>query len=75
MTFNIRYGTAEDGANAWSKRREMVFDVLRTQGATVNPTVQSHDKCHKSFAEGVQPADQRGSGSSRIVYAIIGWRG
>jgi len=29
MTFNIRYGTANDGENRWQKRRQMVFDVLR----------------------------------------------
>ncbi len=29
MTFNIRYGTADDGANRWENRRELVFDVIR----------------------------------------------
>ena len=29
MSFNIRYGTAKDGENAWPHRREMVFDVIR----------------------------------------------
>jgi endonuclease/exonuclease/phosphatase family metal-dependent hydrolase len=29
MTFNIRYGTAKDGENEWSARREMLFDVIR----------------------------------------------
>ena len=29
MTFNIRYGSANDGANRWENRREMVFDVIR----------------------------------------------
>lgn len=29
MTFNIRYGTAKDGDNAWPHRRKMVFDVIR----------------------------------------------
>ena len=29
MSFNIRYGTAQDGDNAWPHRREMVFDVIR----------------------------------------------
>jgi endonuclease/exonuclease/phosphatase family metal-dependent hydrolase len=28
MSFNIRYGTADDGENSWEKRREMVFDVI-----------------------------------------------
>ncbi len=29
MTFNIRYGTAEDGENAWPKRREAVVETIR----------------------------------------------
>ncbi len=33
MTFNIRYGTANDGDNHWSRRREMLFDVIREQDA------------------------------------------
>ncbi len=29
MTFNIRYGTADDGENSWQFRRELFFDVIR----------------------------------------------
>jgi endonuclease/exonuclease/phosphatase family metal-dependent hydrolase len=29
MSFNIRYGTANDGENHWKNRHEMVFDVIR----------------------------------------------
>jgi endonuclease/exonuclease/phosphatase family metal-dependent hydrolase len=29
MTFNIRYGTADDGANAWPMRRQLVLRVIR----------------------------------------------
>lgn len=29
MSFNIRYGTADDGENSWPQRRELVFDVIR----------------------------------------------
>jgi endonuclease/exonuclease/phosphatase family metal-dependent hydrolase len=28
MTFNVRYGTADDGANAWPERRERLFAVI-----------------------------------------------
>ena len=28
MSFNIRYGTAADGDNAWSLRREMVTSLM-----------------------------------------------
>ena len=33
MSFNIRLGTAADGENHWTNRREMLFDLLREQGA------------------------------------------
>ena len=30
MSFNIRYATTADGANAWSRRREVVLETIRT---------------------------------------------
>jgi endonuclease/exonuclease/phosphatase family metal-dependent hydrolase len=35
MTFNIRYGTANDGDNAWDKRKDMVYGVLRQHGPDI----------------------------------------
>jgi endonuclease/exonuclease/phosphatase family metal-dependent hydrolase len=35
MSFNIRYGTAPDGENHWTGRREMLFDLVREQKADV----------------------------------------
>lgn len=35
MTFNIRYGSANDGENNWKNRRDMVFDVIRKQKSDV----------------------------------------
>ncbi|HVJ20255.1 MAG TPA: endonuclease/exonuclease/phosphatase family protein [Polyangiaceae bacterium] len=29
MTFNIRYGTADDGDNAWPLRKYLVFEIIR----------------------------------------------
>lgn len=29
MTFNIRYGTADDGENSWPNRRDLVFEIFR----------------------------------------------
>lgn len=31
LTFNIRYGTANDGDNAWPHRQEMVGNVMLTR--------------------------------------------
>lgn len=33
MSFNLRYGTAADGDNAWALRRPLTFDVLERQEA------------------------------------------
>jgi endonuclease/exonuclease/phosphatase family metal-dependent hydrolase len=33
MTFNIRMGVAPDGENHWTKRREMLFSLLKDQDA------------------------------------------
>jgi endonuclease/exonuclease/phosphatase family metal-dependent hydrolase len=35
LSFNIRYGTAKDGDNEWSRRKAMLFDVVREQDADV----------------------------------------
>jgi endonuclease/exonuclease/phosphatase family metal-dependent hydrolase len=35
MSFNIRYGTAKDGENEWSQRKEMLFEVVRDQNADI----------------------------------------
>jgi len=35
ITFNIRYGSADDGENHWKKRKEMVFDIFRNYKSDV----------------------------------------
>lgn len=35
MTFNIRYGTADDGPNSWPQRRDLVVQVLQQNDADV----------------------------------------
>lgn len=35
LSFNIRYGTADEGEHAWESRRDAVFDLLAEQGADV----------------------------------------
>lgn len=35
MTFNLRYGTAPDGDNAWELRRPLTYDVFKKQDADV----------------------------------------
>lgn len=33
MTFNIRVGTAQDGENAWDKRKQLVYQILKDKDA------------------------------------------
>lgn len=35
MSFNIRYGTAKDGENAWATRRQSLFDVVIQENADI----------------------------------------
>ena len=35
MSFNIRYGTADDGENSWPFRRQMVFDLISSESPDV----------------------------------------
>jgi len=35
MTFNIRYGTANDGENSWPNRNQLVLDVINDHGPDV----------------------------------------
>ena len=35
MTFNIRYGTAEDGPNGWGNRRSLVAEIIRHESPDV----------------------------------------
>ncbi len=41
MSFNLRYGTAEDGPDSWPHRRELVFDVIREVGPQVLGTQEA----------------------------------
>jgi hypothetical protein len=43
MTFNVRYGTAPDGANAWHQRKDLVVDVIRQYDPDVVGTQECLD--------------------------------
>jgi endonuclease/exonuclease/phosphatase family metal-dependent hydrolase len=51
MSFNIRYGTANDGDNHWLKRREQLFALLREQQADV---VGVQEALHSQLVEILQ---------------------
>ena len=35
LSFNVRYGTANDGENSWQFRKEQLFDLLRLENADI----------------------------------------
>ncbi len=43
MSFNIRYGTANDGPNHWDLRRQMAIDLIARQGADVVGLQEAED--------------------------------
>lgn len=58
MSFNIRYGTADDGENRWDRRRDFLFDVLRGERAHI---VGLQEALHFQIAEIVAAVPAYGS--------------
>lgn len=48
MSFNIRTGSADDGENAWPRRREMAVERVRA----FNPHLMGLQECHDTFQAG-----------------------
>jgi len=78
MSFNIRYGTANDGDNHWLKRREQLFALLREQQADV---VGLQEALHGQIDEILQAVPGydyvgvgRGDGRRAGEYAAILYR-
>ena len=75
MSFNIRYGTANDGDNHWLKRREQLFALLRDQQADV---IGVQEALHSQLEEILQAVPGygyvgvgRGDGRKAGEYAAI----
>jgi len=78
MSFNIRYGTANDGDNRWANRRELLFDVIRSADADL---VGLQEALHSQIGEIVAAVPQYGvvgvgrdDGRTRGEYAAILFR-
>ena len=76
MSFNLRYGTANDGENRWELSRELVFDVIREGSPDVLGTQEALrfqlDELGAAFPEyaeiGVgRDDDGRGQGHSSLL--------
>ncbi len=75
MSFNIRYGTAGDGANRWERRREMVFDVVRKHRPDVVGLQEALDFQISEMCEAVEGYGRigvgRDDGKRRGEYSAI----
>jgi len=82
MTFNIRYGTANDGDNSWNHRKDMVFKVVRDsdcdfiglQEAMVFQIEEILDNCPSYRYFGVtREVDPTEGEASPILYNASEW--
>lgn len=78
-TFNVRYGTADDGLNSWQYRRDLFFDVLRKEHADIigfqEALRMQLDAVHSMFPAygevGVGRDDGKSAGEhSQILYRL-----
>jgi endonuclease/exonuclease/phosphatase family metal-dependent hydrolase len=78
MSFNIRYGTANDGDNRWPLRREFLMDVVRQDNADV---IGLQEALHEQIVEMTTSLPAYGvigvgrdDGKTRGEYAAILYR-
>ncbi|GEM_PF-29758 len=78
MSFNIRYGTADDGENSWPNRREMAVDVLRRHAPDVVGLQEALrfqiDEIRQSLPPYGEIGVGRDDGKTRGEYSAILWR-
>lgn len=78
MSFNIRYGAADDGPNRWQHRRELVMDTIRRYGPDLLATQEGLDN-QIEFLRAEMPEYSffgvgREDGKRRGEYAAIFYR-
>ena len=78
MTFNIRYGTADDGENRWENRREFVVNILRDSKPDVVGLQEALDFQLAQIREGIVGYGQLGvareDGKTKGEYCAILYR-
>jgi endonuclease/exonuclease/phosphatase family metal-dependent hydrolase len=78
MTFNVRLGTAADGADAWPARRDRLFNVVATERPDVlgvQEALRSQlDDLHARFPEFGEIGVGRDDGKTAGEYAAILYR-
>lgn len=78
MTFNIRYGTASDGENAWAQRSGRLFNVVAAERPDVLGVQEALrfqlDELHDRFPEFAEIGVGRDDGKTAGEYAAIFYR-
>ena len=78
MTFNVRYDTAADGANAWEHRRVMVASVVRFHSPDVvglqEPLAHQYDYLRERLPAYAWEAAGRIDGDAEGEHCPLGWR-
>lgn len=78
MTFNLRYGTADDGVNAWPLRQQLTFDVFERQDADVIGIQEGLDQQLKDIDAAVTGYQRvgvgRDDGKTKGEYSAVYYR-
>jgi endonuclease/exonuclease/phosphatase family metal-dependent hydrolase len=78
MSFNIRYGSANDGENHWNNRREMVFDVFRNHHPDIVGLQEALDfqiaEIRRALTKYGQIGVAREDGKTEGEYSVILYR-
>lgn len=78
MTFNIRYGTANDGEDRWEKRRGLLMDVIRANDPDVIGLQEALrfqiDEIRKEFPHYEEIGVGRDDGKTKGEYSAILFR-
>jgi len=65
MSFNIRYGTAKDGANHWSLRKEFVVDTIKATSPDLLGTQENLDFQASYLADNLKGYSRFGMGREK----------
>lgn len=78
MSFNIRYATESDGANAWSKRTEFFFDTVKAFGPDLvgfqEVLAVQHDAITARLSDYAFAGVARDDGKRKGEWSLIAYR-
>ena len=79
MSFNIRYGTADDGENSWNHRKELVFKIVKKYHPDILGLQEALrfqlDEMHHAMPEYSEAGVGRDDGVEAGEYSAVLYRG